>query len=81
MHRIVTEHEIAHLEDLLAKSHSKHGLTSKTDIQRCTEPKCVQARWCIEWLRRSRTFLSGAGDYKRLLWAIAPLMCSFADAL
>jgi hypothetical protein len=81
MHKIVTEHELAHLEDLLAQSHSKHGAASKADIQRCTEPKCVQVRWCIEWLRRSRTYLSGARDYKHLLWAFAPLMCSLTDAL
>lgn len=81
MHKIVTEHELADLETLLAESHAKHGVASKADIQGCTEPKCVQVRWCIEWLRRSRTFLSGAGDYKRLLWALAPLVCSLSDAL
>ena len=70
MARIVTERELAELESLLAESHAKHAATNQP-VHECGSPKCVEARWGIEWLRRSRACLYGViGDYNRPLKAI-----------
>lgn len=55
----VTESELAYLEHLLVQSHAKHAKPG-VRVADCDDSKCIEARWGIEWLRRSRACLSGA---------------------
>lgn len=60
----VTELEIVDLERLLEESHQKHAAAG-IPVKACTNPKCVEARWGIGWLRRCRGFLYGSVAVER----------------
>jgi hypothetical protein len=47
---VVSAEEIQHLEYLLAQSHARHA-DRYGPMATCTEPKCLQAKWGIEWLK------------------------------
>ena len=72
MNKVVTEMELAELEHLLAQSHAEHA-EPNPPLTECADAKCTEARWDIEWLRRSRKCLSGSpSDAKMTQRPITP---------
>ncbi len=50
MPRRISLSDISGIETLLAAHHAKHN-AAKVHLEKCAEPKCVEAKWALEWLK------------------------------